>query len=418
MAEDSSDDEAIALISLCLAQRKREHRFWVRSFLQKRDQHSTYVLVRELALGDREMYFRYMRMTPNRFEHLLRLVAPAITKMVTNYREPIPPDVRLALTLRHLATGESHISLSLQFRVGRQTISNIIPETCQAIFSALSETYLKPPETPAEWLKIADEFQATWNLPHVIGALDGKHVRIRCPHNSGTLYHNYKGFFSLVLLACCDAKYCFTLFDIGQYGSNNDSGVLLNSDMGKRFAANLMNLPEPDTLPGCAYDPLPYFLVGDEIFPLKEWLMRPYPGSGLTLERSIYNYRHCRSRRPIENTFGVWAARWLIFHKAILGSVENIEKIVMATMALHNYLRMTDNASYCPQGYVDSESSDGTIIPGFWRSESDSAGIADIPLIRGSRYRDEPLAMRDALQTYVNSEEGSLSWQLERVTRI
>ena len=80
-------------------------------------------MVRELAVGDREMYFRYMWMTPDRKEHLLFLCAPLITKLSTNYREPIPPEQRLSLTTRHLATGKSQIYLSLQYRIGRQTIS-------------------------------------------------------------------------------------------------------------------------------------------------------------------------------------------------------------------------------------------------------------------------------------------------------
>ena len=68
-------------------------------------------------------------------------------------------------------------------------------------------------------------------MSHVIGAIDGKHVRIKCPKNTESLYCNNKGFFSPVLLAICDANYCFTLFDVGQYGSNNDRGALIHSNM-------------------------------------------------------------------------------------------------------------------------------------------------------------------------------------------
>ena len=126
-------------------------------------------------------------------------------------------------------------------------------------------------------------------MVHCIGAIDGKHVAIECPKNSGSLYYNYKGFFSIVLMAVCDARYCFTLVNVGDFESNNDSGILAKSSMGKRFEEQKMNVPNAKSLLGYAEDNLPFFLVGDEIFPLKTWLMRPYPGN-LSLGQKIFNY--------------------------------------------------------------------------------------------------------------------------------
>ena len=126
--------------------------------------------------------------------------------------------------------------------------------------------------------------------------------------NSGSLYYNYKSFFSLVFLAICDAKYTFTLIDIGSYGSNNDCGILTKSLIGKKFDDIKMNLPSAEDLAGFSRNPLNYFLVGDEIFPLKAWLLRPYPGN-LTDSQKVFNYRLSRSRRTIENTFCILASR-------------------------------------------------------------------------------------------------------------
>ena len=52
---------------------------------------------------------------------------------------------------------------------------------------------------------------------------------------------------------------------------------------------------------GCYLAKVPYFLVGDAIFPLKDWLMRPYPGN-LDESQHVYNYRLSRARRFVENT--------------------------------------------------------------------------------------------------------------------
>ena len=48
-------------------------------------------------------------------------------------------------------------------------------------------------------------FEEVWNFPHVLGAIDGKNIRIECPNLTGTSYHNYKRVFSMVLLAVCHA---------------------------------------------------------------------------------------------------------------------------------------------------------------------------------------------------------------------
>ena len=176
------------------------------------------------------------------------------------------------------------------------------------IFEVLSTDYLKEPSCQEDWLAISNDVKNIWNLPRTIGAIDGKHIRIKAPHNSGSLYCNYKKYFSIQFMAISDARYCFTSVDIESYGYNNDKAVLNDSKMGKKFRADKYSVPNASSLDGCTFDPLPYFLVGDEIFPSTTWLMRPYPGN-LTEPQRVFNYRLSHARRVVENSFGILVAR-------------------------------------------------------------------------------------------------------------
>lgn len=70
---------------------------------------------------------------------------------------------------------------------------------------------------------------------------------------SGSLYYNYKGYFSIVLLGACDVNYCFTAIDIGAFGSESDGGVLARSEFGSRLINNTLDLPKDTSLPGSKY---------------------------------------------------------------------------------------------------------------------------------------------------------------------
>ncbi|XP_046848020.1 putative nuclease HARBI1 [Xenia sp. Carnegie-2017] len=200
-------------------------------------------------------------MSPERFHHLLELVGPLITKKPCRSRKVISPHERLMVTLRYLAEGEAQQSQSFNFRMGKATVSKIVRETCDTIWTALYQTYLKIPTSVEEWKKIAVGFEKEWNFPHCLGAIDGKHIMIECPKNAGSAYYNYKNFHSIVLLAICDANYCFTFVDIGDYGSTNDASILANSAFGQTFdkGPETLKIPKP-----CSYkhlQKLPFVLI-------------------------------------------------------------------------------------------------------------------------------------------------------------
>ena len=97
--------------------------------------------------NDSYFFYRYIRLSPERFDHMLGLVENSITKEDTNFRKAISAGERLAVTLRFLASLESQRSLSFAYLIGKSTLSHVIRETCDAILEALAGEYLRPPSS-------------------------------------------------------------------------------------------------------------------------------------------------------------------------------------------------------------------------------------------------------------------------------
>jgi len=74
------------------------------------------------------------------------------------------------------------------------------------------------PSTSMAWEQISNGFQSRANFPHCISAVDGKHIRVKKPSNSGSMYFNYKDYFSIILLAVVDSEYRFIYVSVGSYG--------------------------------------------------------------------------------------------------------------------------------------------------------------------------------------------------------
>ena len=189
-------------------------------------------------------------------------------------------------------------------------------------------------------------------------------------------------------------------------------------------------------LPGMA-DKLPYVFIGDEAFPLKVNMLRPYPGKNLEEPLAIYNYRLSRARRIIENSFGILAARWRIFRKPIIAEPAHAVLYTQAAIALHNYLRSTESSSYCPPGYVNGEDGTGSVIEGNWRSELSSgsgSGLESIGNVGSNRYiccicryyykcnicyrySRDAAGIRDLFKDFFSSSDGEVAWQYNYVRR-
>ena len=178
---------------------------WTHPYLQRRVEQGHYDnLMLELKSETPELFKTFTRTSSCLFDEIVEKVRPHIEREETFFRKPLPTGLRVAITLRFLATGETYTSLQFNFRVAHNTISGIVPDTCKAIAKVYGDE-LKVPETKEEWLNVARGFEERWNFPHCIGSLDGKHIRMRNPAGAGSHYYNYKKYFSMVLLGLVDS---------------------------------------------------------------------------------------------------------------------------------------------------------------------------------------------------------------------
>lgn len=195
--------------------------------------------------------------------------------------------------------------------------------------------------------------------------MDGKHVAIQKPSGSGSSYYNYKHFFSVVLFAIVNANYEFMYVHIDTNRSVSDGAILQHTKFYEKLMTNELNLPQPCPLPGTNTF-VPYVFLGDSAFAISKHLMKPYSFKNISHEKRIFNYRLSRARRVVENAFGILTARFRIFRQSIGVDVDNVDPIVLACCALHNYLRIK-SSTYLTENFIDNEDIDNlTFRQGDW----------------------------------------------------
>ncbi|CAH2013717.1 unnamed protein product [Acanthoscelides obtectus] len=176
----------------------------------------------------------------------------------------------------HLVKPEGN---QISFYINNSTITPVystsIVENGVRFNTKISAIFDYMPCTEEEWLQKSQQFAEKWNFPHCIGALDGKHVLIKAPKQRGSLYHNYKGTHSVVLMALADAEYKFQYINVGCFGRISDGGVFNACSLSNKLADNSLGIPTPRPLPGRT-KPVPFVIVADDAFAMKSYIMKPY----------------------------------------------------------------------------------------------------------------------------------------------
>ncbi|KAJ8937945.1 hypothetical protein NQ318_013201, partial [Aromia moschata] len=302
------------LLFLMKAKQKREdvnrkRRIWVKNSLQLRPVVGIEEkLLTQLLTEHGDGFKNFLRMDHSRFLMLHNMIEHYIKKQDTQMRGCINSRLQLATTLRFLATGDSYKSLKYLTRISASTISIFVPKVCKALYVELQ------PSSKACFRGIVFNCEATLS-PNLSNSDDS------AAHASLKVFKAESN--SLFVVQSLAMRRFFTKLECG---------------VSLRFTVDSFSLFSIVD----ANKPMPYVILGDDAFSLSRYLLKQFPRSAnLNAKQIVFNYRLSRARRIIENAFGILTARFRIFRKPICLNIDSIDKVVLATCVLHNFLKQT-----------------------------------------------------------------------------
>ncbi len=194
------------------------------------------------------------------------------------------------------------------------------------------------PTTEEDILNAATEFERKHGFPHCLGAVDGNHVFIKRPSENPTDYINRKNRYSLSIQATCDQNYCFMDVVIMWPGIVHDARIFVNSSLnealrtGKIPSCPKKILDDEEAVPVC--------ILGDAAYPLYPYLMKEFPGGGLTIQEQLFGYRLCSARLTIECAFRRLKAHFGILKREMDISFPYLQQVIHSCFLLNNFCEL------------------------------------------------------------------------------
>ncbi|KAL6583736.1 hypothetical protein OROMI_003025 [Orobanche minor] len=250
---------------------------------------------------------------------------------------------KVGIFIYTLALGLSNRDVSERFQRSGETISRAFHDVLEAItgrskdFLGLACDIIRPKDPTFANISphIKDDERYMPFFKNCIGCIDGTHIDASIPEAEQLPYRGRKGYPTFNVMAACDFDMCFTFISAGWEGSAHDTRIFLHA-----ITTPLLNFPQPPQGK--------YYLV-DKGYPERKGYMVPYPkvryhqsqfeNMAPSNAHEAFNRRHSSLRSCIERSFGVLKKRWKILNRMPKYSIQTQIDIILATFALHNYIR-------------------------------------------------------------------------------
>ncbi|XP_038679959.1 protein ALP1-like isoform X1 [Tripterygium wilfordii] len=244
-----------------------------------------------------------------------------------------------------LGQGASNRLLQECFQHSGETISQIFREVLQIVY-LMSIDLIKPRENQFDTVPSRIRNDPKYRpFKDCIGAIDSTHIPTVIPKDERDRFIGRKGFTTQNVMAACDFDMLYIFISAGWEGSAHDARVFQDA-----ITDESLHFPHPP--------PGKYYLV-DAGYPNRIGYLAPYRGERYHSSQfengrrasgpqEVFNHAHSSLRNVIERTFRVTKNRWPILRNMRSFPFPIQVKIVIACMALHNYirLRVTDDDEF------------------------------------------------------------------------
>ena len=251
----------------------------------------------------------------------------------------------VAMFLQICGHNEVQRDVGLRFSRNQETVQRKFMEVLTAT-ELLACDYIRTP-TRQELMRIPEKLYSDRRyypfFSGFVGAMDGTHICVKVEPELQGMYWNRHDNASLNIMAICDLNMLFTYIWNGAPGSCHDTAVLAMAQQND----SEFPLPPRDK----------YYLV-DSGYPNKQGFLAPYRSSRNGVVRyhmsqfnsgpaprnkqELFNRYHASLRSVIERTFGVWKKKWRILSDFPRYNVHVQKRVVMATMGLHNFIKISN----------------------------------------------------------------------------
>ncbi|XP_041033569.1 putative nuclease HARBI1 [Carcharodon carcharias] len=263
----------------------------------------------------------------------LRFSKEAIRRLCDILQEDLRPSskcrtalsvaTKVTTALNFYACGSFQSSVGDMCKITQSAARACIHQVTDAVFRRASD-FIHFDMSPSQASDRAIRFHRIAGFPKVLGVIGGTHIQLKAPNDEPVSYINRRGFHSLNVMIICDAQMRILNVNADQKGSADDALVLENSNL-YHF---MSKLPQRAG-----------WLLGDNGYPLKTWLMVPYSRAKNEAQES-YNRAHVCTRQRVEGTIRLLKSRFRCLDRTrgiLQYSPVKVSKIVVACCALHNF---------------------------------------------------------------------------------